>query len=110
MIFWRFDAEHVEQKIAPAPPRSWEPLQRTVKQADGTEREIPTWPCNSVSTLLNDVIADYQLKDRHSLNKMARPLIEDRLLPVFGRMRRVRRWQASTGNLLCYAGLSNWEQ
>lgn len=40
-----------------------------------------------VSDLLADVIADYELKDRHSINKMARPLIENRLKPYFGRMR-----------------------
>jgi hypothetical protein len=40
-----------------------------------------------MSELLNDVIADYELKDRHSLKKMARPLIENRLMPYFGRIR-----------------------
>jgi integrase len=40
-----------------------------------------------MSDLLNDVIADYELKDRHSVDKMARPLIENRLKPYFGRMR-----------------------
>ena len=40
-----------------------------------------------MSELLNDVIADYKLKDRHSVNKMARPLIENRLIPYFGRAR-----------------------
>jgi len=40
-----------------------------------------------MSDLLKDVIADYELKDRHSLNKMARPLIENRLMPYFGRRR-----------------------
>jgi len=104
---------------------------RTVTEADGTEREIPTWHIQFsvngrqyretthsdsyneaqrhlkrriteittgkfhgtkldrtlMSDLLNDVISDYRLKDRHSVNKMARPLIEKRLMPVFGRMR-----------------------
>jgi hypothetical protein len=40
-----------------------------------------------VSDLLSDVVADYQLKDRHSIDKMARPLIENRLTPYFGNMR-----------------------
>jgi integrase len=40
-----------------------------------------------VSDILADVIADYELKDRHSIDKMARPLIENRLKPYFGRMR-----------------------
>lgn len=40
-----------------------------------------------MSELLNDVVADYELKDRHSLDKMARPLIENRLIPYFGRAR-----------------------
>ena len=104
---------------------------RTVKEADGSEREIPTWhiQCSvngrqyresthtesyndaqrflkrritEVSTgkfhgtavdrtlmsdLLKDVIADYELKDRHSIETMARPLIEKRLMPYFGRFR-----------------------
>lgn len=40
-----------------------------------------------ISELLDDVVADYKLKDRHSVNKMARPLVEKRLKPHFGRMR-----------------------
>lgn len=40
-----------------------------------------------VSDLLSDVIADYELKDRHSIDKMARPLIQNHLTPYFGRMR-----------------------
>src|SRR5690348_4982400 len=40
-----------------------------------------------MSELLDDVVADYRLKDRHSVNKMARPLVEKRLKPFFGRMR-----------------------
>jgi len=40
-----------------------------------------------MSELLKDVIADYELKDRHSINKMARPLIENRLVPYFGKIR-----------------------
>jgi hypothetical protein len=108
---------------------------RTVKEADGTEREIPTWHIQFsvnarqyrestrtesyneaqrflkrritevttgkfhgtqvdrtlMSELLRDVLADYELKDRHSINKMARPLIENRLIPCFFRTRRDRR-------------------
>ena len=104
---------------------------RTVTEADGTEREIPTWHIQfsvngrqyresthtesynaaqkylkrriaEVSTgkfqgtqidrvlmseLLSDVIADYELKDRHSVNSMARHLIDKYLRPHFGRMR-----------------------
>jgi integrase len=40
-----------------------------------------------MSELLKDVIADYELKDRHSIDKMARPLIENRLVPYFGKVR-----------------------
>ena len=40
-----------------------------------------------MSELLNDVIADYELKDRHSVDTMARHLIRKYLLPRFGRMR-----------------------
>jgi integrase len=104
---------------------------RTVKETDGTLREIPTWQVQfsvnglqyresthtdsyndaqsylkrriteittgkfhgtkvdrtMMSELLKDVIADYELKDRHSINKMARPLIENRLVPYFGKIR-----------------------
>ncbi|MGA2117468.1 MAG: hypothetical protein ABSH56_22240 [Bryobacteraceae bacterium] len=40
-----------------------------------------------MSELLKDVLADYELKDRHSLDSMARPLIDKYLLPYFGRYR-----------------------
>jgi hypothetical protein len=40
-----------------------------------------------MSELLNDVIADYELKDRHGLDSMARHLIDKYLLPHFGRYR-----------------------
>ena len=40
-----------------------------------------------MSDLLNDVISDYKLKGRRSVDSMARPLIENRLMPYFGRMR-----------------------
>ena len=40
-----------------------------------------------MSELLNDVIADYELKDRHSVDSMARHLIYKYLLPHFGRVR-----------------------
>jgi integrase len=40
-----------------------------------------------MSDLLKDVIADYELEDRHSIETMARPLIEKRLMPYFGRFR-----------------------
>jgi len=40
-----------------------------------------------MSELLKDVIADYELKDRPSLDSMARPLIDKYLLPYFGRYR-----------------------
>jgi integrase len=40
-----------------------------------------------MSELLDDVVEDYKLKDRHSISKMARPLIEKRLVPYFGRLR-----------------------
>jgi integrase len=40
-----------------------------------------------MSDLLNDVISDYRLKGRRSVDSMARPLIENRLMPYFGRMR-----------------------
>jgi integrase len=104
---------------------------RMVTEADGTEREIPTWHIQFsvngrqyresthsesyneaqrflkkrisevstgkfqgikvdrtlVSDLLKDVIADYALKDRHSIDTMARPLIDNHLKPYFGGMR-----------------------
>jgi integrase len=106
---------------------------RTVTQADGTEREIPTWHIQfsvngqqyrestktdnynqaqkvlkrritEITTgkfagpsadrvlmqdLLKDVLADYELHDRKSLDTAARPLIEHHLLPAFGKMRAV---------------------
>ena len=37
-----------------------------------------------MAELLNDVIADYGLKDRHSLDSMARHLIGKYLIPHFG--------------------------
>ncbi len=40
-----------------------------------------------MSELLKDVVADYQLKDRHSTDSMARHLIDKYLLPHFGDMR-----------------------
>jgi integrase len=40
-----------------------------------------------MSDLLSDVIEDYKLKGRRSIDSMARPLIENRLMPYFGRMR-----------------------
>lgn len=40
-----------------------------------------------MSELLKDVIADYELKDRHSVDSMARHLIDKYLQPHFGRMR-----------------------
>jgi hypothetical protein len=40
-----------------------------------------------MSDLIKDVIADYELKDNHSIEKMARPLIDKRLMPYFGRFR-----------------------
>jgi integrase len=40
-----------------------------------------------MSDLLNDVIADYELKDRHSVDSMARHLIDKYLMPYFGKMR-----------------------
>jgi integrase len=40
-----------------------------------------------MSELFADVIADYELKDRHSVDSMARPLIDNWLAPVFGKMR-----------------------
>jgi integrase len=104
---------------------------RTVKETDGTVREIPTWHVQFsvngrqyresthtekyneaerylkrritevttgkfvgthadrvlMSDLLQDVIADYELKDRHSVDSMARHLIDKYLLPHFGKMR-----------------------
>jgi integrase len=104
---------------------------RTVKEADGTEREIPTWHVHFsvngqqyresthtesyneaqkylkrritevatgkflstqidrtlMSELFADVIADYELKDRHNVDSMARHLIDKYLLPHFGKMR-----------------------
>jgi len=39
--------------------------------------------------LLKDVIADYELKDRHSVDSMACHLIDKYLLPHFGEMRAV---------------------
>lgn len=104
---------------------------RTMKDTDGTEREIPTWHIQFsvhgqqyresthtdsyneaqkylkrritevttgkfvgtqvdrvlMSELLADVIADYELKDRHSVDSMARHLIDKYLLPHFGKMR-----------------------
>src|SRR5437762_2377642 len=103
---------------------------RTVKEADGTVREIPTWHVQFsvngqqfresthtdayneaqkylkrritevatgrfvgtkadrvlMSELLKDVIEDYELKDRHSVDSMARHLIDKYLLPHFGKM------------------------
>lgn len=40
-----------------------------------------------MSELLSDVIADYELKDRHSVDSMARHLIHKYLLPHFGKAR-----------------------
>jgi integrase len=40
-----------------------------------------------MSELLNDVIADYELKDRHSIDSMARHLIDKYLMSYFGKMR-----------------------
>ena len=40
-----------------------------------------------MSELLSDVVSDYELKDRHSVDSMARPLIDKYLLPHFGKMR-----------------------
>ena len=104
---------------------------RTVKEADGTLREIPTWQVQfsvnglqyresthtdsyndaqkylkrriteiatgkfvgthvdrvRMSELLNDVISDYELKDRHSVDSMARHLIDKYLMSHFGKMR-----------------------
>src|ERR1700733_12979948 len=119
-----------DKKPAPTQRGLGSIYRRTVTEADGTEREIPTWNIQFsvngrqyresthtesyndaqkylkrriaevstgkfhgtkvdrtlVSDLLNDVVADYRLKDRHSIDKMARPLIENRLKPYFGRM------------------------
>jgi integrase len=104
---------------------------RTVTQADGTDREIPTWHIQfsvrgqqyresthtdnyneaqrflkrriaDITTgkfagtsadrvlmkdLLADVLADYELHERHSLDSMAKPLVTNYLMPHFGRMR-----------------------
>lgn len=120
-----------DKKPAPTQRGLGSIYRRTVKEADGTEREIPTWHVQFsvngqqyretthtdsyneaqkylkrritevatgkfhgtkvdrtlMSELLNDVVADYELKDRHSVDKMARPLIENRLIPYFGRVR-----------------------
>ena len=122
-----------EKKPAPTQRGLGSIYRRTVTEADGTEREIPTWHIQFsvngcqyresthtdsyndaqrclkrritevstgrfhgtkldrtlISELLNDVIADYELKDRHSIDKMAKPLIEKRLVPYFGKMRAV---------------------
>jgi integrase len=124
-------AASTEKKPAPTQRGLGSIYRRTVKEADGTIREIPTWHVQfsvngaqyretthtdsyneaqkylkrritevttgkfhgtkvdrtPMSELLNDVIADYELKDRHSVDKMARPLIENRLIPYFGRAR-----------------------
>ncbi len=120
-----------EKKPSPSQRGLGSIYRRTVREADGTEREIPTYHIQFsvngkqyresthtdvwneaqrclkrriseistgkfhgtkvdrtlVSDLLIDVIADYKLKDKHSIDKMARPLIQNRLIPYFGRMR-----------------------
>jgi hypothetical protein len=49
-----------------------------------------------MSELLNDVIADYELKDRHSVDSMARHLIDEYLMSYFGRyVRRTSKSQSS---------------
>jgi len=122
---------HTEKKPAPTRRGLGSIYRRTVKEADGNEREIPTWHIQFsvngkqyresthtdgyneaqkylkrritevatgkfqgtsvdrtlMSELLHDVIADYELKDRRSLDSMARHLIDKYLLPYFGRMR-----------------------
>jgi integrase len=40
-----------------------------------------------MSELLDDVIADYELKDRHSIDSMARPVVVRHLMPYFGKLR-----------------------
>ena len=120
-----------DKKPAPTQRGLGSIYRRTVTEADGTEREIPTWHIQFsvngkqyresthtdgyndaqrylkrritevatgkfqgtkinrtlMSELLNDVIADYELKDRHSVDSMARHLIDKYLLPHFGGMR-----------------------
>lgn len=120
-----------EKKPAPTQRGLGSIYRRTVKEADGAEREIPTWHIQFsvngmqyresthtesyneaqkylkrriaevttgkfvgtkadrvlMSELLQDVIADYELKDRHSVDSMARHLIDKYLLPHFGKVR-----------------------
>jgi integrase len=117
-----------DKKTAPTQRGLGSIYRRTVVEADGTEREIPTWHIQFsvngkqfresthkdsyneaqkylkrritevttgkflgtkidrtlMSELLTDVIADYELKDRHSVDSMARHLIDKYLLPHFG--------------------------
>jgi integrase len=119
------------KKAAPTQRGLGSIYKRSVREEDGTDREIPTWQIQFsvngkqyresthtdsyndaqrylkrriaevatgkfygtkvdrtlMSELLQDVIADYKLKDRQSIEKMARPLIEKRLIPYFGKFR-----------------------
>ncbi len=59
-----------------------------------------------MSELLADVIADYELKERRSIDKMARPLINNRLIPYFGEMRAVN---VRVSNITAYMKLRQKE-
>src|SRR3954451_5847131 len=125
------NAPSTERKTAPTQRGLGSIYRRTVVEADGTEREIPTWHIQFsvngkqyresthkesyneaqkylkqritevttgkfqgtkidrtlMSELLKDVIADYELKDRHSVDSMARHLSARYLLPHAGHYR-----------------------
>ena len=59
-------------------------LKRRIAEVSAGKFQGITIDRTKMSELLTDVIADYGLKDRHSLDSMARHLIDKYLMPHFG--------------------------